>query len=66
MRKSPKRNYLLKKRKEMMLTQSQVAEKLGISQVYYSELERGVKNPSLEVAIIVADFFEINVRLLKH
>lgn len=33
----------------MKLTQYEVAEKLSVSRSYYAELERGTKQPSLEL-----------------
>lgn len=37
------------KRKEAGLTQEQLAERLGISQVYASQIERGVEEPNLQM-----------------
>lgn len=38
-------------RKEMLLSQEMMAEKLGISRSHYSQIESGDKTPSLEVAL---------------
>ena len=39
---------LEKARKELDLSQAQVAEKVGINANYYARIERGVVNPSLK------------------
>ena len=60
-----KREFLKEMRTKLGITQSEVAKKVGICQVFYSEIERGVKNPSLGTALKIADFYNIDVRVLK-
>ena len=42
-------------REEKGLTQSYVAERAGISQAMLCQIERGTKNPSLQVGKEIAD-----------
>ena len=43
------------------MTQSEVATALGISQVVYCRYETGVRQPSLELLIQLADLFDVTV-----
>lgn len=45
---------LLKAREKQGLTQKQIAEKLGISESYYCQLENGKRRMSLPVALQIA------------
>lgn len=45
---------------ELMLSQKEMAEKLGVSRGYISNIEKGVRNPSLPTKTI------INYMYLKH
>jgi len=52
-------------REERDLTQEQVADRIGISQKYWSELERGEKSPSWETLVLIAHKgFEIRLASL--
>lgn len=44
------RQHLINRRVELELTQQQVAVGVGISRSSYACIERGLRNPSLEVA----------------
>ena len=44
---------LRKARKERGLTQVEVAEKAGISETYYAQIERAEKNPTTTVFVCV-------------
>jgi transcriptional regulator with XRE-family HTH domain len=48
-------------RKKMNWSQSELAEKTGISQVMVGKYERGDAVPSLEVAKKIADAFEVSL-----
>lgn len=48
-------------RKQAQLTQAQVAEKLNISQQGYGDWERGVKKPTQENLIKIANLFNISL-----
>lgn len=52
-----KRICLQKIRKDKNLTQEEVAKLLGITTVFYGMLERGERNPSLDLAKSIADLF---------
>ncbi|MDR1508795.1 MAG: helix-turn-helix domain-containing protein, partial [Synergistaceae bacterium] len=41
--------------------QSDVANEIGISQNHYSQIENGLKNPSLGIATRIAEFFDVSV-----
>ena len=58
------RQWLKDYRNERRLTVRETAEKLGISFSYYSDLENGRRNPSVEKAVIISDFFNFDVNLL--
>jgi len=49
-----KRERLFQKRKEMSLTQAEVAKKAGIDRTAYTRIEGGKRNPSVEVALKIA------------
>lgn len=43
------------------LRQTEMAEKLGVSKSYLSEIEKGIKNPSLDLINKYADYFQVPV-----
>lgn len=47
--------HFQKRREELKLSQEKLSERLGISPMYYSSIERGVRSPSLELFIAVAN-----------
>ncbi len=51
-------------RRHLDLTGSEVAEKLGISTQYYYNIERGRRNLSAELAIQLADIFNVTLDYL--
>lgn len=51
-------------RKEAGLTQVDVAEKLGISQPAYASWERGVKKPTQENLVKIAQIFNVSIDYL--
>ena len=51
-------------REKRNLTQLQVARAVGISRPFYTNIENGVKTPSLRVAIRIAAFFGVDVKEL--
>lgn len=56
-----KRTLLRKLRKDNGITQQQIAEILNITPVFYGMIERGQRNPTLELAKEIADFFNKTV-----
>lgn len=55
---------LKKLRKQVQLTQVDVAEKLGISQPAYASWERGVKKPTQENLVKIAQILNVSVDYL--
>lgn len=56
-----KRDWLIRERQLLGLTQSEVAENVGISRVYYNQIENGERNPSGTVAYKLANFYDIEM-----
>lgn len=52
------RKYLIMLRKKNNLTQSELAKKLNISEVYVRKLEQGSRNPSVNTMLKYEQFFE--------
>ena len=48
-------NFIRDQRQKMGLTQEEVANKLGISQVAYGRYELGTREPSFELIFKIAD-----------
>lgn len=46
-------NRLLLKRRELHMTQEQMAERLGVSAGFYGMIERGEKAPSIEKLVLI-------------
>lgn len=55
------RKKLIKARKKRNLTQNNVAELLGISRSYVSQIENGKKNPSHGVSKKISTLFSLNI-----
>lgn len=49
-----KREWLISLRKLKGFTQSEVAEIVGISRAYYTQIETGVRNPTGETALKIS------------
>ena len=47
-------------RKRIGLTQEKLAEKIGIAEVYLSEIERGIKLPSLSTFVDIINALEVS------
>lgn len=50
-----KREWLISARKALHLTQAQMAKASGLSQNGYSNIEKGVRRPSVEAAMRIAN-----------
>ncbi|MEQ4513112.1 MAG: helix-turn-helix transcriptional regulator [Dickeya sp.] len=46
------------------LSQEAFADKCGLDRTYISGIERGVRNPTLEVIGVIADGLEIELKIL--
>jgi transcriptional regulator with XRE-family HTH domain len=58
------KSNLLALRKERGLSQKQVADEAGISEVGYRFLEKGHSKPSFDMLIALADFFDVSLDYL--
>jgi putative transcriptional regulator len=56
-----KREWMKEARKELGITTREIAEAFGISFQHYNDIENGRRNPSIELSIKMAKFFEIPV-----
>lgn len=52
---------LITRRKALGLSQEQVAQRAGLSRAYYTNIERGVKTPSLVLAQRIAEVLDTSV-----
>lgn len=49
------------------LTQMEIGKAIGITQRKYSYIERGIQEPSKELLIALADYYDVNIDyLLGH
>ena len=55
------REIIREKRKKKKLTQSQLAEKIGISRAYLAEIELGTKTPSLAVVKRICEVLRVKI-----
>ncbi len=55
------RAIIKNKREKLKLSQHQLAKKLGITQTFLSEIERGRKNPSLEQFFKICEALDIKL-----
>lgn len=53
------RVWLRQLRRDRGLSQSQVAEAVGISPAYFADIERGVRRSSGDVALRISRFFDV-------
>jgi transcriptional regulator with XRE-family HTH domain len=61
-----KREWLKDLRKEKKLTVREIAPMLGTSFSHYSDIENGRRNPSVDLSMAMADFFDIDLtQILK-
>lgn len=54
-------NKLKSLRKAFCLTQSELAEKVGIGRVNYTRYEKGQVRPDWETLIKIADFYDVSL-----
>lgn len=55
------RNNLKNIRKKYNLKQREIAEAVGITTSYYGMIERGVRNPTLDLAKKIAEFLNTSI-----
>lgn len=51
-------------RKEKDLTQKEIANKLGVSRVAYTNWENGNREPNIERLVKLADYFDVSIDYL--
>jgi putative transcriptional regulator len=56
-----KRYWLVELRNEKGLKTREIAERFGISFQHYNDIENGRRNPSFELCIDLAHFFDVPV-----
>lgn len=54
-------DFIRTKRELIGLFQSDVASELGISQVYYSQIERGIRNVDLVLALEICTILKLDL-----
>jgi len=59
--KPKKREWLRQARKEKGFSTQGIAEIFGISPTHYNDIENGNRNPGIELAIKMADFFKVPI-----
>src|SRR4051795_12897138 len=52
-------NWLRQRRKELSITQEELAERLGISWITLRKLEAGERHPSGQIALLLADYLRV-------
>lgn len=57
---------LRSKRKQLRLTQDEVASKAGVSRPYYADVEHGRYTPSLKLLTRLSVLFDIDLNFLKE
>lgn len=60
------RENLKKARKADNMTQQQVADKIGISLVYYQKIEQGSRTGDFEIWDSLEDLFNVHQRKLRE
>lgn len=56
------RELLYSRRKRMGLTQKEVAQEIGLSRNYYSQIEKGKRSPGKKLALKIAEYWGIDVK----
>lgn len=51
-------------RKKLLMTQEQLSEKLDVSPIYVSEIERGLKMPSMHLFIKLVEILDVSADYL--
>ncbi|MEK5070550.1 helix-turn-helix transcriptional regulator [Sporosarcina sp. FSL K6-1508] len=58
------REVLIEKRQQKELTQLEVADKIGVSEVFVRKIEKGDRNPSVETMLKFESLYSTSMRLL--
>lgn len=58
------RVHLIQLRKEQGYTRAELANKLGVSEVYISKIERGERTPSIRLMLAFQEFYGVPLQEL--
>ncbi|MER2091011.1 MAG: helix-turn-helix transcriptional regulator [Sporosarcina sp.] len=58
------REVLVGKRQKKEMTQSEVAEVIGVSEVFVRKIEKGDRNPSIETMLKFESLYDTSMRML--
>lgn len=58
-----KREWMVQQRKDLGMTQEQIARAIGISRSYYTEIENGTHTPSGKTALRISTFFNVDMSI---
>jgi len=61
-----KRDWLKKIRKELSLSQTDVAKELNISRSHYACIENGIRNPSMKLAERISELLKFDFSRFKN
>jgi len=56
-----KREWLKKLRKDKKIKTREIAQTLGVSFQHYNDIENGRRNPSIELSLEIAKYFDVSV-----
>jgi putative transcriptional regulator len=56
-----KREWLKKLRKDKKIKTREIAQTLGVSFQHYNDIENGRRNPSIELSLEIARYFDVPV-----
>jgi transcriptional regulator with XRE-family HTH domain len=54
-----KRDWLKQARKAKKMNTEEVAKKFGVSSTHYNDIENGRRNPSIQLSMEIAKFFDL-------
>lgn len=52
---------IVKRRKELNMSQVTLAEKASVTQATICQIERGTKNPSIQLGFVIADILKCDI-----
>lgn len=52
---------IAEKRKELEITQTELAERAGLSQAHISKIERGIGMPRIDILMKISEAFECDI-----
>ncbi|EPD80502.1 helix-turn-helix transcriptional regulator [Paenibacillus sp. HGH0039] len=57
---SNKRDWMVKQRKKLDLTQDDVAKEVGVNRAHISNIEKGNRNPTVGLAMSLSEVLQVN------